>query len=129
MWGRNLNILDVLFVKLKNPAVEIRLPGLPDNVVPLTKMKRKISCQLPNGHIETIHQDQIEVLPDFAMTAYSSQGKTQPFNVIDLTDCHTHLSYYTCFSQSATIAGTVIVGGFNPNIIQGGTSGWLRQEF
>ncbi|KIJ37916.1 hypothetical protein M422DRAFT_177268, partial [Sphaerobolus stellatus SS14] len=52
-----------------------------------------------------------------------------PFNVIDLTDCHTHLSYYTCFSQRATIAGTVIVGGFNPNIIQGGTSGLLRQEF
>ncbi|KIJ40061.1 hypothetical protein M422DRAFT_98007, partial [Sphaerobolus stellatus SS14] len=63
------------------------------------------------------------------MTDYSSQGRTRPFNVIDLTDCHTHLSYYTCFSRSATIAGTVIVGGFNPNIIQGGTSGWLRQEF
>ncbi|KIJ43313.1 hypothetical protein M422DRAFT_78177, partial [Sphaerobolus stellatus SS14] len=68
-----------------------------------------ISCQLPNGHIETIHRNQIEVLPNFAMTDYSSQGRTRPFNVIDLTDCHTHLSYYTCFSRSATVAGTVIM--------------------
>ncbi|KIJ55939.1 hypothetical protein M422DRAFT_103838, partial [Sphaerobolus stellatus SS14] len=48
-----------------------------------------------------------------------------PINVLDLTDCESHFSYYTCFSQSATVNNTVIIGGLNPR----GISGWLRQEF
>ncbi|KIJ31615.1 hypothetical protein M422DRAFT_83115, partial [Sphaerobolus stellatus SS14] len=63
------------------------------------------------------------------MTYYASQGRTHPINELDLTDCESHFSYYTCFSQSATVKGTVIIGGLNPSIIQGGISGWLRQEF
>ncbi|KIJ28031.1 hypothetical protein M422DRAFT_119341, partial [Sphaerobolus stellatus SS14] len=77
MWGKDINILDVLFIKIKNPVIVIRLPGLPENVVPLTRLARKVKCQLPNGHIETINRDQIEVLPNFAMTDYSSQGRTR----------------------------------------------------
>ncbi|KIJ44436.1 hypothetical protein M422DRAFT_104398, partial [Sphaerobolus stellatus SS14] len=63
------------------------------------------------------------------MTDYASQGQTQPINVLDLTDCESHFFYYTCFSQSATVNGTVIIRGLNPSVIQGGISGWLRQEF
>ncbi|KIJ22671.1 hypothetical protein M422DRAFT_80917, partial [Sphaerobolus stellatus SS14] len=63
------------------------------------------------------------------MTDYASQGRTRPINVVDLNDCRTHFSYYTCFSRSSSVDNTVIVSGFNPNIIQGGITGWLRQEF
>ncbi|KIJ27640.1 hypothetical protein M422DRAFT_190786, partial [Sphaerobolus stellatus SS14] len=48
---------------------------------------------------------------------------------LSLTDCKSHFSCYTCFSRSATVKGTVIIGGLNPSVIQGGISGWLRQEF
>ena len=27
------------------------------------------------------------------------------------------------------MAGTVVLDGFNPSVIQGGVNGWLRQEF
>ena len=125
----DVSVLDVLFVKLTNPPRTIRLNGLPENVVPLTPTSSTIECQLPNGDKISVCREQIDVLPNFAMTDYASQGRTRPDNVIDLTGCSSHMSYYTCFSRSSTISGTVIVGGFNPTVIQGGASGWLRQEF
>ncbi|TFK51588.1 hypothetical protein OE88DRAFT_1630103, partial [Heliocybe sulcata] len=63
------------------------------------------------------------------MTDYASQGRTRPNNVVDLNNCHSHQSYYTCLSRSASTEGTVIVQGFDPKRITGGTSGFLRQEF
>ncbi|KAF8582870.1 hypothetical protein K439DRAFT_1311826, partial [Ramaria rubella] len=120
-------IAKVLFVKLTNPPRTICLEGLPDNVVPLTRMTTTIECQLPNGNIQSIIQDQIDVLPNFAMTDFASQGRTSLNNVIDLTGCDSHMSYYTCLSHSSTVHGTVIMQGFNPEVIQGGTPGWLRQ--
>ncbi|KIJ91030.1 hypothetical protein K443DRAFT_76665, partial [Laccaria amethystina LaAM-08-1] len=63
------------------------------------------------------------------MTDYASQGKTRPFNVVDLNSCRNHLSYYTALSRSATCEGTVIVQGFDPSKITCGASGYLRQEF
>ncbi|KAF8576321.1 hypothetical protein K439DRAFT_1242878, partial [Ramaria rubella] len=63
------------------------------------------------------------------MTDYASQGRTRPNNVIDLTGCNSHYSYYTCFSRSSTVQGTVVITGFNPEVVQGGSPGWMRQEF
>jgi hypothetical protein len=63
------------------------------------------------------------------MTDYASQGKTRPDNVVELSHCRSHQSYYTALSRSATAAGTVIVQSFSPSPIVGGASGWLRQEF
>src|ERR1700729_4659597 len=60
---------------------------------------------------------------------YSSQGRTRPDNVVDLNNCHSHQSYYTCLSRSASAEGTIIVQGFDPKVITGGASGYLRQEF
>ena len=122
-------VADVLFVKLMNPPRTIQLEGLPANVVPLTRTATTVECQLPNGDVQTISREQIDVLPNFAMTDYASQGRTRPNNVIDLTGCNSHLSYYTCFSRSSTVSGTVVVNGFNPDVIRGGAPGWLRQEF
>src|ERR1700683_3635248 len=63
------------------------------------------------------------------MTDYTSQGKTRPNNPVDLSNCRSHQSYYTCLSRSATASGTVIVQSFSPRLITCGASGYLRQEF
>src|SRR5882762_4681082 len=122
-------VLETLFVKLINLPKTVKLPGLPDNVVPITRHTTATMCYLPNDDQISISRDQVLVLLNFAMMDYSSQGRTQPDNVVDLNSCHTHQSYYTCLSRSATAAGTIIVHGFDPKVITGGASGYLRQEF
>ncbi|KIJ23407.1 hypothetical protein M422DRAFT_106741, partial [Sphaerobolus stellatus SS14] len=125
--GKQISVLEVVFAKLKNPPKCVNLPGLPENVVPIPRSSTRIECMLPNGSIVPINREQVDIIPNFAMTDYASQGQTRPINVLDLTDCVSHFSYYTCFSRSATVKGTVIIGGLNPSVIQGGISGWLRQ--
>ena len=39
------------------------------------------------------------------------------------------MAYYTTLSRSASAAGTIIIQGFDANIITRGCSGYLRQEF
>ena len=63
------------------------------------------------------------------MTDYGSQGKTRPNNPVDLQHSNSHQSYYTCLSCSACANGTLIIQSFQPSVITGGCSGWLRQEF
>ena len=107
----------------------INIEGLPENVVPLMKIKRSVECTFPNGVSIPIRRSQVQVLPNFAMTVYSSQGKTRPDNVVILNSCRDHLSYYTALSRSSTAEGTIIIQGFNPNKITCGAPGYLRQEF
>ena len=63
------------------------------------------------------------------MTDFASQGKTCPFNPVDLNNCRSHQAYYTALSRSATAAGTIILQGFDPKKITGKASGALRQEY
>ena len=63
------------------------------------------------------------------MTDYASQGKTRPYNVVDLSQARSHQSYYTALSRSATAAGTLILNTFHPSKITGGASRALHQEF
>ncbi|KIM38575.1 hypothetical protein M413DRAFT_75826, partial [Hebeloma cylindrosporum] len=102
---------------------------LPENVVPISKSTTSVTCRLPDDSIISIKRQQVVVLPNFAMTDYAAQGKTRRYNVVDLGFCYTHQSYYTCLSQSAGAAGTVIVQGFDSKKITGGLSGFMRQEF
>ena len=122
-------VLDTLFVRLVNPPKTVQIDGLPDNVVPITRHSTATLCSLPNDDQVSLSRDQALVLPNFAMTDYSSQGRTRPDNPVDLHSCHTHQSYYTCLSRSASAAGTIIVQGFDPKVVTGGASGYLRQEF
>lgn len=122
-------VLDTLFVRLTNPPKTVKIDGLPDNIVPLTRHTTATMCSLPNDDEISLSREQVLVLPNFAMTDYSSQGRTRPDNPVDLNSCRTHQSYYTCLSRSASAAGTIIVQGFDPKIITGGASGYLRQEF
>jgi PIF1-like helicase/Helitron helicase-like domain at N-terminus len=126
---KNKDILDILFVQLINPPTPIKLDGLPINVVPLTRTSVTTSCRLPDDTSISVSRSQIEALPNFAMTDYASQGKTRPFNVVDLSQCRSHQGYYTSLSRSSTAAGTLILTSFHINKITGGASGALRQEF
>ena len=126
--GKQQAILDVLFVELKNPPKVVQIEGLPKNVVPLTRSSTTITCKLPDDTRVTISRSQIEVLPNFAMTDFASQGKTRPFNPVDLNNCRSHQAYYTALSRSATATGTVILQGFDAKKITGKASGALRQE-
>jgi len=123
------NVLDTLFVKLKNPPKTVKIDGLPENVVPITRHTTSTMCALPNDDTVFLSRDQVLVLPNFAMTDYASQGRTRPDNIVDLSSCRNHQSYYTCLSRSATADGTIIIQGFDPKQITGGASGYLRQEF
>ena len=127
--SRNQQVLDVLFVELKEPPSKVNFEGLPENVVPVYPTTNTIQVMLPCGNKYYIVRKQVEVLPNFAMTDFASQGKTRKHNVADLYNLSTHQAYYTALSRSASAAGTLIVQGFDSRKIVGGCSGVLRQEF
>jgi hypothetical protein len=122
-------ILDTLFIKLINPPQTVQFNNLPENVVSLTRTTTTTQCLLPNDTTVNISRSQVEILPNFAITDYTSQGKTRLNNPVDLSTTRSHQSYYTALSRSASAAGTVILQGFDTYKITGGASGTLRQEF
>ena len=69
-----LPVLDTLFVSLVNPPATVKLDGLPPNVVPICRTTQSITSALPDDSSIHISRNQVEVLPNFAMTDYSSQG-------------------------------------------------------
>jgi hypothetical protein len=122
-------MLDTLFVTLLNPPQIVKIDGLPPKVVPLMRTSTQTTCMLPDDTSINTNRNQVEVLPNFAMTDYLSQGKTRPHNVVDLNNSRSHQFYYTALSHSASAAGTLIVQGFDAKKITGGASGALHQEF
>ncbi|KAK0224911.1 hypothetical protein EDD85DRAFT_923577 [Armillaria nabsnona] len=98
---------------------------LPVNVVPLLCTSSAISCMLYDDTKININRSQVEIMPNFAMTDYCSQGKTWIQNPVDLNNC------------SASYDGTLILPdytdhnhvAFDPKKIQGRCSGHLWQEF
>ncbi|KAJ7101098.1 hypothetical protein C8R44DRAFT_888062 [Mycena epipterygia] len=123
-------VLDILFLKLISPPKDVNVPGLPMNVIPMTRTGNQLSCLLTNDTTVNINREQVQVLPNFGMTDYSWQVKTRIWNVVDLLRCRDHTSVYTCLSRSSTAEGTVIVKE-PPNWtkITKGLPGWMRQEF
>lgn len=126
---RGQRVLDTLFVKLLSPPQDVQIDGLPLNIVPLTRTSVNTACHLPDDSTIPISRNQVEVLPNFSMTDYASQGKTRLVNVVDLNNSKTHHSYYTALSRSASANGTLILQGFDASKIMGGATGALRQEF
>ena len=127
--SKNQRILDTLFVKLKNPPSLVQFDGLPENVVPITASTQMVKAALLKDNAVQVSRTQVEVLVNFSMTDFASQGKTRPDYVVDLNNLLTHQSYYTALSRSATAQGTIILQGFDSHKITGYASGALRQEF
>jgi len=71
-------VLDTLFVRLENPPKTVKLDGLPENVVPITRHTTATICFLPNDDEISLSREQVLVLPNFGMTDYASQGRTRP---------------------------------------------------
>ncbi|KAL1750607.1 hypothetical protein FB107DRAFT_223566 [Schizophyllum commune] len=126
---RKQRILDVLYVKLINPPTPVYIEGLEENVVPLTKVRETVECQLPNDQVVKVDRVQMPVLPNFSMTDYASQGKTRPVNVVNLTNSRSHQAYYTALSRSSSAAGTAIVSSFSTSMITRGLDDQLKREF
>ena len=122
-------VLDTLFIKLKDPPIRVQVPGLPENVIPVYPTTNNTTVSLPNDEKYLITRTQVEVLVNFAMTNFSSQGKNRSKNVSDPNNLRTHQLYYTALSRSTTAVGTLILQGFDSRQITGGCSGALRQEF
>ena len=93
--SRGQCLLDTLFVKLVNPPQTVQLDSLPENVVPLIRTTTSTQCLLPNDTTISISRSQVEVLPNFAITDNTSQGKTRIHNPVDLSSARSHQSYYT----------------------------------
>ncbi|KAF8969122.1 hypothetical protein BDZ97DRAFT_1654173 [Flammula alnicola] len=127
--SRGQRVLNTLFIKLKSPPTSVQIDGLPENVVPVYPTTNILCATLPNDECYNISRTQVEVLVNFAMTDFASQGKTRPFNVADLNNLSNHQAYYTALSRSATASGTLILQGFDARNMSGGCSGALRQEF
>jgi hypothetical protein len=123
------DVLDALFVELSNPPFPVKLNDLPLNVIPLTRTSVTTCCRLPDDSSLSVSRNQVEVHPNFAMTDYASQGKTRPYNVVDLSQARSHQGYYTALSRSAMAAGTLILNSIHLSKITGGASGALHQEF
>ena len=79
-------------MKLVNPPKIIQLDGLPENVVPISK---HVPCDLPNDSVVRVSREQVPVLPNFAMTDYVPQGRTRPYNVVNMNNYRSHQSMYT----------------------------------
>jgi len=121
--------LATLFVELIDPPRDVKLDGLPRNVVPIPQTTNAMKAYLKDDSEISIYRSQVDVAPNFGMTDFASQGKTRPENPSDLSNLSTHYAYYTALSRSSTAAGTLILQGFDPKIITKGISGALRQEF
>ena len=118
--------LETVFVELIAPPTPIQLKGLPLNVIPIYKMQTKVKCMMLNGKVLSISRDQVPLVPNFAMTDYSSQGRTRINNVIDLNNCKNRQFIYTCLSRGSTYEETAIIQGFDDSKIRGGILDWLR---
>ncbi|TFK60042.1 hypothetical protein BDN72DRAFT_779918, partial [Pluteus cervinus] len=126
--SKGQSTLQVLFVRLANPPQDVHFEGLPQNVVPVYKTSTNCIITLPKGHSNlSISRSQVEVLPNFAMTDYASQGKTRPFNPVDLNSSRTHQHIYTALSRGCSAKGTLILQTINEEKVTGGVTGSLRQ--
>ncbi|EIN03418.1 hypothetical protein PUNSTDRAFT_36801, partial [Punctularia strigosozonata HHB-11173 SS5] len=122
--------LDTIFVKLQNPPRVQRLPGLPKNVIPIVAATRTVKCDLldKNDNLR-IERRQVQVLLNFAMTDFQSQGRTRPINPVDLYNCSGFQSAYTCLSRGTSLSSTIIIQPFKEDILKGGAPGHIRAEF
>ncbi|KAJ6606763.1 hypothetical protein B0H10DRAFT_2167015 [Mycena sp. CBHHK59/15] len=66
-------VLDTLFLELNNPPRPIKIDGLPVNVVAISKMAKKVWCQLPDDMVVHIIREQES--PEFSMWWTSITGK------------------------------------------------------
>ncbi|KAJ7854010.1 hypothetical protein B0H13DRAFT_1642583 [Mycena leptocephala] len=121
-------VLDTLFVRLVDPPRQVKIDDLPINVVPIPRVVTHVTFLLPNDTLLSILRDQVVVLLNFGMTDFTAQGKSRIKNVVELSYCSDHRSYYVALSRGRSANGTVILQNFDAKKITSGMHGYLRQE-
>ncbi|KAJ7585480.1 hypothetical protein C8J56DRAFT_1004802 [Mycena floridula] len=114
--SENREYLETLFVKLTQPAKNISLHGLLLNVVPITRMTSTILVTFPNGNVRSVSHSQVQIILNFSMTDYNSQGRTRDRNVVNLSSSKNHQAI-------ASSNGTVIMQALTPSAIKKVTQG------
>ena len=77
-------VLDTLSVHLKIPPHMVKIDELLENILPIAKMSQTIECTMKSDLTRKVEHEQCCVLPNFSMTDNASQGRTQPYNPVDL---------------------------------------------
>ena len=122
--------LETLFVKLTNPITDLNIGSLPTNVVPIVSRPESIECRHQDGTIRSIIRHQVPINLNFAMTDYSSQGKTRKVNIVSLAHMRNHSAIYTALSRGTSAEETVILDIPDFSLIEGGLGDDpLAQEF
>jgi len=124
--SRNQQVLDTLFVRLNDPPRKVKFDGLSENVVPIPKTSTSLLVSLPTDAQTRIIRSQVEVLHNFSITDYASQGKTRPYNVVDLHNLRSYQAYYTAISRGSSANGTLILQEFDVSKITGKISGAIE---
>ena len=91
--------------------------------------RAQVSCRLTNDAKLVVNRQQVWILPNFAMTCFGSQGRTRPWNPVELSRCRTAQSIYTCLSRSSTLSGTLILRPWPEVRVSNGVSPDLTREF
>ena len=126
---KGVKTVDVVFAQLMSPGLATQIPGLPPNIVPIQAETMSITVVCPDDSKLSISRTQVPILPNFAMTDYACQGRTRPFNVIDLKDCKTHQSAYVMLSRGQSLSRLCIIQDFDPMCLSSGTTRSLLHEF
>ena len=107
----NKDMIDTLFVELANLPTPVKMDGLPQNVIPLTRTAVITNCKFMDDTSLTISRSQVEALPNFTMMDYASQGKTQPYNVVDSVQLSAKQDYRGgIWSTASRISGARAIG-------------------
>jgi hypothetical protein len=131
-------ILEVVFVKLYKPAKDIKIPGLEENIVPISRKDTSVKVGCPNGEALTITRSQVPLVLNFGMTDYNSQGRTLDYNLVNFQSAYKFQGIYTSLSRSSSHKGTLIMQSLSPDVINLITEGlhgrkegnnFLRQEY
>ena len=126
---KGVSTVDVVFAQLVSPGIATQIPGLPPNIVPIHAETISVTVICPDDSKLAISRTQVPILPNFAMTDYACQGRTRPFNVIDLKDCTKHQSAYVMLSRGQSLSKLCIIQDFDPTCLMSGTTRSLLREF
>ncbi|KAI9335555.1 hypothetical protein BDR26DRAFT_790047, partial [Obelidium mucronatum] len=113
-----MNILDVLYVKLIGKYAETVFDqALGPGIVPIVPVSNAITVDIPGHGLCRISRRMHQVLPNFAMTDYASQGKGRQYNLFFGEQVCRIQSMYTMASRSTQATTTGILGHVNLQLL------------
>lgn len=110
------------------PGSDIRLEGLPQDVVPVFPSRKSYTYAAPDKSTHTISREQVPLLPAYAYTDYKGQGRSLDTVLVDIASSKTCQSLYVMLSRVKTLDGLAILRWFPQERISQSLSHELRDE-